>query len=93
MNLVDFNDSELLELMADREGDEESAKTAFRAFYDRHFGWFYRQCKKHVAMIPGRDFESFSLDIMLDVYESKAKTFTQRDFKSEDDCRLSLIHI
>ena len=87
MSLEAFDDAELLQLMAGRKDDEPSAKAAFGEFYSRHIRWFYSQCEKHKALIPAGDVESFALDIMEEVYRSKAQSFLQTAFETEDDCR------
>ncbi|GAB5403936.1 MAG: hypothetical protein Aurels2KO_21670 [Aureliella sp.] len=81
----DFDDGELLQLIADRKSDEESARAAFSEFYFRHLPWLIKESEKRAFRIPGRDAEGFAADVIASVYESKATKFPANKFASRID--------
>lgn len=86
----DFDDGELLQLIADRESDEDSARDAYSEFYSRHMPWLLNESNERVYRVPGRDAEGFALDVLTSVFESKAKTFTESNFDSREDAKYAV---
>ena len=84
MDLSDFDDAELLELIADR-SDKEVWQQASVAFFDRHIRWLYALCRKKRYRISGGDAEGFARDVFVSIIESKAATFSRRENLSSED--------